>query len=112
MVKAWTAHGRSLAVMRGIKRAMKLGASGLRLGQTACAPAHGSAMSYKPQLLADDLATGLDARSVTDARALRDSHSRSKLLPLNPRELNGNRARRGRGARGAAGVSLRRALRW
>ena len=64
------------------------------------------------QLLADDLATGLVPSSITDARALHHRHSRSKLLPLNPRELNGSRARRGVRASDAAEVRLSRALGW
>src|SRR4051794_41042723 len=61
-------------------------------------------------LLADNLATGLIAGSVTNARALHHRHSRSKLLPLNPSVLNGNDARRGRGVSGAAGVIYSRPL--
>src|SRR4051794_38040326 len=63
-------------------------------------------------LLADNLATGLIASSVTNARALHHRHSRSKLLPLNPSVLNGNDARRGRGVSGAAGISFSRTLLW
>src|SRR3954454_4499628 len=50
--------------------------------------------------------TGLVPSSITDARALHHRHSRSKLLPLNPRELNGSRARRGVRASDAAEVRL------
>src|SRR4051794_38216591 len=64
------------------------------------------------RLLADNLATGLIANSVTNARALHHRHSRSKLLPLNPSVLNGNDARRGRGVSGAAGISFSRTLLW
>ncbi len=63
-------------------------------------------------LALDDLATGLVPGSVPHTGALCDSDNRRKLLPLNPRELNGNRARRGVRASGAAGVRLSRALRW
>src|SRR3954451_9989508 len=64
------------------------------------------------RLLADNLATGLIASSVTNTRALHHRHNHSKLLPLNTRKLNGNDARRGRGVSGAAGISFSRTLLW
>ena len=59
---------------------------------------YGSAMPGSDWPLAlDDLATSLVSSSVTHTGALYDSDNRRKLLPLNPRELSGNRARRRRG---------------
>ena len=66
---------------------------------------YGSAMPGSDWPLAlDDLATSLVSSSVTHTGALYDSDNRRKLLPLNPRELSGNRARRRRGVSRAARV--------
>jgi hypothetical protein len=103
MVRAGSACGQSLTVGTRVRRHPAWDCREDRITPALC-----SSAGARGRLLAGDLAAGLVASSVTDARALCDSYSRSKLLPLNPSGLNGHHARMGgRASRAASKVPVR-----